>query len=291
MRKCGDSAASTCHRRNPRIARHRCYCCDDCGRHSAHSIRRESASSAAHTGDLTRLHPGLYAPQEGDPAVTAIGAIPGAMPILLGWVAIRGRVDWQAALLFAIFFWQFPHFHAISLLYADDYRRGDIRMLPVVEPNGISTRRRIVAYSFVLLVATLLPTLMHMTGRVFGFVALALGMVLIVQSFRIAIQAGSDRPGARIEAHRMLLATVVYLPILMIAFLFDHAIEPLFLSEAGMYFLTSQPMETLLRSPSHRINRVMRSMRPSQPMDRSRFLLHALSCLAKLYTSRAPLQE
>ena len=158
------------------------------------------------------------------PLCTAIGAIPGAMPILLGWVAIRGHVDWQAALLFAIlFFWQFPHFHAISLLYADDYRRGDIRMLPVVEPNGISTRRRIVAYSFVLLVATLLPTLMHMTGRVFGFVALALGMVLIVQSFRIAIQAGSDRPGARIEAHRMLLATVVYLPVLMIAFLVDHA--------------------------------------------------------------------
>jgi protoheme IX farnesyltransferase len=167
----------------------------------------------------------IYTPlKKVTPLCTAIGAIPGAMPILLGWVAIRGRVDWQAALLFAIlFFWQFPHFHAISLLYADDYRRGEIHMLPVVEPDGISTRRRIVAYSFVLLVATLLPTLMHMTGMMFGLVALALGMVLIVQSFRIAMQTQNERPGAKIESHRMLLATVVYLPVLMIAFLVDHA--------------------------------------------------------------------
>jgi len=158
------------------------------------------------------------------PLCTAIGAIPGAMPILLGWVAIRGRVDWQAALLFAIlFFWQFPHFHAISLLYAEDYRRGNIRMLPVVEPDGVSTHRRIVVYSFVLLGATLLPTLVHMTGFVFGIVALVLGAALIVQSFRIAMQAGNEIAGARIQAHRMLLATVLYLPALMIAFLLDHA--------------------------------------------------------------------
>lgn len=158
------------------------------------------------------------------PLCTAIGAIPGAMPILLGWVAIRGRVDWQAALLFAIlFFWQFPHFHAISLLYAEDYRRGNIRMLPVVEPDGVSTHRRIIAYSFVLLGVTLLPTLAHMTGLVFGVVALTIGAALIVQSFRIAVHAGDEIAGARSEARRMLLATVVYLPVLMIAFLVDRA--------------------------------------------------------------------
>jgi protoheme IX farnesyltransferase len=167
----------------------------------------------------------IYTPlKKVTPLCTAIGAIPGAMPILLGWVAIRGRVDWQAALLFAVlFFWQFPHFHAISLLYAEDYRRGDIRMLPVVEPDGVSTRRRIIAYSFVLLGVTLLPTLAHMTGVAFGVVALALGSALIVQSFRIAMHGGSEIAGARIQAHRMLLATVIYLPVLMIAFLVDHA--------------------------------------------------------------------
>jgi len=167
----------------------------------------------------------VYTPlKKATPLCTAIGAIPGAMPILLGWVAIRGRVDWQAALLFAIlFFWQFPHFHAISLLYVEDYRRGGIRMLPVVEPDGVSTRRRIVAYSFVLLGATLLPTLAHMTGLVFGVVALTLGAALIVQSFLIMIHSGREISTARIQAQRMLLATVIYLPALMIAFLVNHA--------------------------------------------------------------------
>jgi protoheme IX farnesyltransferase len=158
------------------------------------------------------------------PLCTAIGAIPGAMPILLGWVAIRGRVDWQAALLFAIlFFWQFPHFYAISLLYADDYRRGDIRMLPAVEPDGTSTRRRIVVYSFALLGVTLLPMWTHMTGPAFGVVAFAIGVGLIVQSFCIAMHNRSELASAGIQAHRMLVATVVYLPMLMTALLLDRA--------------------------------------------------------------------
>jgi protoheme IX farnesyltransferase len=168
----------------------------------------------------------IYTPlKKVTPLCTAIGAIPGAMPVLLGWVAIRGRVDWQAALLFAIlFFWQFPHFHAISLLYTEDYRRGNIRMLPVVEPDGVSTRRRIVAYSFALLSVTLLPTLVHMTGLLFGVVALTLGLALIVQSFRIATarQIPEYRTQKR-EAYRMLLVTVIYLPLLLTALLLDHS--------------------------------------------------------------------
>lgn len=159
------------------------------------------------------------------PLCTAIGAIPGAMPILLGWVAIAGRVDWQAAVLFAIlFFWQFPHFHAISLLYQEDYRRGEIRMLPVVEPDGGSTRRRIVAYSFALVAATLVPTWTHMSGAGFGIVALGLGIVVIAQSFRMLAGRAATQPFARVEARRMLLASVIYLPVLMIAIVFDHAV-------------------------------------------------------------------
>ncbi|MES2222749.1 MAG: heme o synthase [Acidobacteriota bacterium] len=167
----------------------------------------------------------LYTPlKKVTPLCTAIGAIPGAMPILLGWVAIRGRVDWQAALLFAIlFFWQFPHFHAISLLYADDYRRGDIRMLPVVEPDGISTRRRIVAYSFVLLSVTLIPTLSHMTGNTFGIIAMILGAALIAQSFRLGMHPDQQIAATKRQARRMLVATVLYLPVLMIALVLDHA--------------------------------------------------------------------
>lgn len=158
------------------------------------------------------------------PLCTAIGAVPGAMPVLLGWVAVRGDADWQAALLFAIlFFWQFPHFHAIALLYAEDYRRGQIRMLSVVEPDGISTRRRIAAYSLALVGITLIPTLTHMSGLPFGIVAFCLGVPMIAQSLRIAMrQPGPEQPNVTIQSRRMLFATVIYLPLLMIAMVLDH---------------------------------------------------------------------
>lgn len=157
------------------------------------------------------------------PLCTAIGAVPGAMPILLGWVAVRGEIDWQAALLFTIlFFWQFPHFHAISLMYADDYRRGGIRMLPVVEPDGVSTRRRIAAYSVALVAVTLIPTFLQMTGLGFNIVALALGGIVVVQGFRMFPKSATSKQPLRLQARRMVLATVIYLPLLLIAMMIDH---------------------------------------------------------------------
>lgn len=162
----------------------------------------------------------IYTPlKKVTPLCTAIGAVPGAMPILLGWVAVRGEIGWQALALFAIlFFWQFPHFHAISLLYADDYRRGEIHMLAAVEPDGRSTRRRIAAYSVVLVAATLVPAFTHMSSLAFGAIAVLLGLPLVVQSVRILM---ARRP-PRLEARRMLLATVIYLPLLMAALILDR---------------------------------------------------------------------
>jgi heme O synthase-like polyprenyltransferase len=93
-------------------------------------------------------------------------------------------------------------------------------MLPVVEPDGVSTRRRIVAYSFALVAVTLVPTLTRMSGPAFGILALGLGLLVIGQSFRIAV---ARELHANREAHRMLLATVAYLPVLMIAIVLDHA--------------------------------------------------------------------
>lgn len=95
-------------------------------------------------------------------------------------------------------------------------------MLPIVEPDCVSSRRRIVAYSLVLLGVNLLPTLAHMTGIAFGVVALVLGSALIVHSFRIAM-LGNEIAVAKTQAHRMLMATMFYLPALMIAFLLDLA--------------------------------------------------------------------
>lgn len=160
----------------------------------------------------------IYTPlKKVTPLCTAIGAVPGAMPILLGWVAVCGQVNWQGIALFAILFlWQFPHFHAISLLYAEDYGRGGIRMLAVVDPDGQSTRRRIAAYSLALVVATLVPVWLHMSSLVFGTAALLLGLPLLAQGIRML------RRPAKHEARRMLLVTVAYLPLLMLALVLDR---------------------------------------------------------------------
>ena len=76
----------------------------------------------------------------------AVGAFPGAMPVALGWTAVRGRIEIETLILFAIMFvWQFPHFLSIAWLYRDDYAKGGIKMLPVVEEDGRSTARRVLA--------------------------------------------------------------------------------------------------------------------------------------------------
>ena len=108
------------------------------------------------------------------PICTFVGAFPGAMPGVLGWTAIRGRLEWGTLILFAILFvWQFPHFFSIAWLYREDYAAGGIRMLPVVEEDGRSTARRIVAYSLILIPLSVLPTLFGMAGRVYLVGALA----------------------------------------------------------------------------------------------------------------------
>jgi len=89
---------------------------------------------------------------------TFIGAFPGAIPPMIGWVAATGSLDRGAWLLFAIlFFWQFPHFHAIAWMYREDYARAGILMLPVVEPDGRVTGQQIIVYTLMLLPVSLLP--------------------------------------------------------------------------------------------------------------------------------------
>ena len=105
---------------------------------------------------------------------TFVGAFPGAVPPMIGWVAASGRLDLGAWLLFAIlFFWQFPHFHAIAWMYREDYARGGIRMLPVIERDGESTARRIVACSLLLIPVSLVPRLLGMSGSIYAASAIA----------------------------------------------------------------------------------------------------------------------
>src|SRR5215472_1591853 len=102
------------------------------------------------------------------PICTFVGAFPGAMPGVLGWTAASGQVDLGTLALFAILFvWQFPHFFSIAWLYRDDYAKGGVKMLPVVEEDGRSTGRRILAYSIALIPISILPTFLGMAGRIY----------------------------------------------------------------------------------------------------------------------------
>jgi heme o synthase len=160
----------------------------------------------------------LYTPlKQRTPNSTTIGAIPGAMPPLIGYAAASGTLTWQAWILFAILFlWQFPHFYAIAWMYREDYERAGIRMLPVVEPDGESTARRILWFSLVLIPISLVPKFLSMAGNVYLFGALALGLLFLYAGVRVSF----DR--TRQQARRVLLASVVYLPVLYGLMVFDR---------------------------------------------------------------------
>src|SRR5689334_16268812 len=121
------------------------------------------------------------------PICTFVGAFPGAMPGVLGWTAARGRLEWGALVMFAIvFFWQFPHFFSIAWLYRQDYAAGNVRMLPVVEPDGKSTSRQILLYSVGLIPISLLPAWSAMSGTVYLLGALVMSTALLYFGARLA---------------------------------------------------------------------------------------------------------
>ncbi len=160
---------------------------------------------------------GAYTPlKRVHPLCTFVGAFPGAMPPVLGWTAIRGRLDWEALILFAIlFFWQFPHFHSIAWLYREDYERAGIRMLPVVEEDGRATARSIIVYSLALLITSIAPTMLHMSGKFYALSAVVLGLAFLVTGLRLAF-SGMPPTVARSKklARGVLQASVFYLPLL-----------------------------------------------------------------------------
>ena len=142
---------------------------------------------------------------------TMVGAFPGAVPPLIGWAAARGSISIEAWVLFAILFlWQFPHFLAIAWMYREDYGRAGILMLPVVEPDGRVTGQQIVVYTLLLLPVSLLPTVLGISGKVYLYGAIVLGLLFLYSSLRAALSK------SRQEARRLLLASVIYLPLLFI---------------------------------------------------------------------------
>ncbi|HVB57003.1 MAG TPA: heme o synthase [Candidatus Acidoferrales bacterium] len=147
---------------------------------------------------------------------TAVGAIPGALPPLIGWAAAHGSLSLGGWVLFAIvFFWQFPHFMAIAWMYREDYARAGIRMLPVVDPKGDATFRQIVCTSAILVWVSALPSVLGMAGIYYFFGALILGMLLL----QVGLWANRSRTNAR--AKWLMHATVAHIPILLVWMVLD----------------------------------------------------------------------
>jgi protoheme IX farnesyltransferase len=152
------------------------------------------------------------------PHSTTVGAIPGAMPPLIGYAASAGQLTWEAWALYAILFvWQFPHFYSIAWMYRDDYGRAGIRMLPVVEPDGESTARRIFVFLLLLLPVSLAPSLLAMTGLWYLAGAAALGL------YFLRAGVGVLRDNSAAGARGVLLASVLYLPALYGLMLLDRS--------------------------------------------------------------------
>lgn len=148
---------------------------------------------------------------------TLVGAIPGALPPLMGWTAARGDIAAGGIVLFAILFvWQLPHSLSIAILYREDYARGGFRLLPVVDPDGGSTGRQILAHCLVLLPLSLTPSLLALSGVYYFYGALLLGIALTACAVPIVFN-----PTAR-AARRLLLASVIYLPVLLCLMALDR---------------------------------------------------------------------
>lgn len=182
------------------------------------------------TGALTFLtavvYLAAYTPlKRVSPVCTTVGALPGAMPGVVGWTAASGQLGWGALVLFAILFcWQFPHFFAIAWLYREDYARGRIRMLPVIESDGRSTALRILFYSLLLVPATTLPTFLGMAGRGYLTGAAVLTAILFYFSLRLTtLKMPLTSPLSKLRARRLLQATVLYLPLLFALMMYNSA--------------------------------------------------------------------
>jgi heme o synthase len=149
---------------------------------------------------------------------TVIGAIPGALPPVIGWAAAENALSRGAWVLFGIvFLWQLPHFLAIAWIYRDDYARAGFPMLPVLEPDGRSTARQAVIYALALLPLSLAPTLVGMTGPTYFAAALVLTLLFVT----LALKFWMTRTVT--DARRLFLGSITYLPLIWILMIADRS--------------------------------------------------------------------
>jgi protoheme IX farnesyltransferase len=147
---------------------------------------------------------------------TAVGAIPGALPPLMGWTAARGELSSEGWALFAIlFFWQLPHFFAIAWIYKDDYSKAGFKMLPAVDPDGRRTAQQAVSNTLALLAVSLFPFVFKMAGTFYLVGALVLGAGFLVSAIQFSRQLTLSR------ARQLFFASIIYLPLLLTLLVWD----------------------------------------------------------------------
>jgi protoheme IX farnesyltransferase len=151
------------------------------------------------------------------PLATVVGAVPGAIPPMMGWAAVTESLDPGAWVLFAILFlWQLPHFLAIAWMCRDDYARAGLPMLPVIQPDGRSTARQMVIYGAALLPVSLLPSALGLTGSIYFLGAIGLGLFFLAMCVAFAVSISA------LAARRVLLASVLYLPAVLAVMVLDR---------------------------------------------------------------------
>ena len=147
---------------------------------------------------------------------TAVGAVPGALPPLMGWTAARGEASSQGWALFAIVaFWQLPHFLSIAWIYREEYARAGFKMLPVIDPQGHRTGRQTVSHALGLLPVSLCPFLFKLTGPVYLVGALVLGLVFLWYAVQFSRQL------TVLRARQLFYASILYLPLLLAVMVLD----------------------------------------------------------------------
>jgi len=148
---------------------------------------------------------------------TVIGAIPGALPPVIGWAAALDELSQGAWVLFGIvFLWQLPHFLAIAWIYRDDYARAGFPMLPVIEPDGHSTARQVMIYSLALLPLSLAPTAIGMTGPIYFVGALILTLAFLALAIKFALSRSIP------DARKLFFGSIIYLPLLWMLMIADR---------------------------------------------------------------------
>jgi protoheme IX farnesyltransferase len=180
-------------------------------------LARAGALAAALAAATLVVYLVVYTPMKRRSHIaTLVGAVPGALPPLIGWTASHGRITAGGAALFAIvFLWQIPHFMAIAWMYRDDYAKAGFPMLPVIEPDGRRAGRQAVVYAAALVPVSLVPALIRLSGAWYLAIAVALGAAILWLAGRFA----SSRSEA--SARHLFVASIAYLPLIWIAMIAD----------------------------------------------------------------------